>query len=122
MTVGKIYVGLIIAENWRAYKSSQSKMNNLKMVSFKGYCIFVQAKKNVLLEKLSIVVDAENCEETDGCVPLTFLNSTFIYRLKIKRRLVTMETLQVPTLTQILQPLLSNTLLIVVQFFVDACY
>lgn len=25
MTVGKIYVGLIIAENWRAYKSSQSK-------------------------------------------------------------------------------------------------
>lgn len=47
MTVGKIYVGLIIAENWRAYKSSQSKMNNLKMVSFKGYCIFVQAKKNV---------------------------------------------------------------------------
>lgn len=47
-------------------------MNNLKMVSFKGYCIFVQAKKNVLLEKLSIVVDAENCEETDGCVPLTF--------------------------------------------------
>lgn len=31
MTVGKIYVGLIIAENWRAYKSSQSKMNNLKM-------------------------------------------------------------------------------------------
>lgn len=72
MTVGKIYVGLIIAENWRAYKSSQSKMNNLKMVSFKGYCIFVQAKKNVLLEKLPIVVDAENCEETDGCVPLTF--------------------------------------------------
>lgn len=45
MTVGKIYVGLIIAENWRAYKSSQSKMNNLKMVSFKAYCIFVQAKK-----------------------------------------------------------------------------
>lgn len=45
MTVGKIYVGLIIAENWRAYKSSQSKMNNLKMVSFKGYCTFVQAKK-----------------------------------------------------------------------------
>lgn len=33
MTVGKIYVGLIIAENWRAYKASQSKMNNLKMVS-----------------------------------------------------------------------------------------
>lgn len=33
-----------------------------------------------------------------------------------------METLQVPTLTQILPPLLSNTLLIVVQFFVDACY
>lgn len=35
MTVGKIYVGLIIAENWRAYKSSQSKMNNLKMVEDK---------------------------------------------------------------------------------------
>ncbi|XP_078326074.1 voltage-dependent calcium channel type A subunit alpha-1-like isoform X6 [Crassostrea virginica] len=31
ISVGKIYVGLIIAENWRAYKSSQSKMNNLKM-------------------------------------------------------------------------------------------
>lgn len=72
MTVGKIYVGLIIAENWRAYKSSQSKMNNLKMVSFIEYCIFVLAKKNVLLEKLSIDVDAENCEETDGCAPLTF--------------------------------------------------
>ncbi|XP_056009827.1 voltage-dependent calcium channel type A subunit alpha-1-like isoform X8 [Ostrea edulis] len=35
MTVGKIYVGLIIAENWRAYKASQSKMNNLKMVEDK---------------------------------------------------------------------------------------
>lgn len=47
MTVGKIYVGLIIAENWRAYKSSQSKMNNLKMVSFIEYCIFVLAKKKM---------------------------------------------------------------------------
>ncbi|XP_078326077.1 voltage-dependent calcium channel type A subunit alpha-1-like isoform X8 [Crassostrea virginica] len=35
ISVGKIYVGLIIAENWRAYKSSQSKMNNLKMVEDK---------------------------------------------------------------------------------------
>lgn len=51
MTVGKIYVGLIIAENWRAYKSSQSKMNNLKMVSFKGYCIFVQTKKKCFVGK-----------------------------------------------------------------------
>lgn len=72
MTVGKIYVGLIIAENWRAYKSSQSKMNNLKMVSFIEYLFLFWQKKNVLLEKLSIVVDAENCEETDGCAPLTF--------------------------------------------------
>lgn len=37
ISVGKIYVGLIIAENWRAYKSSQSKMNNLKMVCASFY-------------------------------------------------------------------------------------
>lgn len=72
MIVGKIYVGLIIVENWRVYKLSQFKMNNFKMVSFKGYCIFVQVKKNVLLEKLFIVVDVENCEEIDGCVSLIF--------------------------------------------------
>lgn len=45
MIVGKIYVGLIIVENWRVYKLSQFKMNNFKMVSFKVYCIFVQVKK-----------------------------------------------------------------------------
>ncbi len=28
MTVGKIYAGLLIAENWKAYKTSQSKMTN----------------------------------------------------------------------------------------------
>lgn len=72
MIVGKIYVGLIIVENWRVYKLSQFKMNNFKMVSFKGYCIFVQVKKNVLLEKLFIVVDVENCEEIDGFVSLIF--------------------------------------------------
>ncbi|KAK3088414.1 hypothetical protein FSP39_018877 [Pinctada imbricata] len=31
MTVGKIYVGLIIADNWRAYKASQMKFNHHKM-------------------------------------------------------------------------------------------
>ena len=29
MTVGKIYAGLLIAENWKAYKNSQSKMGNV---------------------------------------------------------------------------------------------
>ena len=29
MTVGKIYAGLLIAENWKAYKTSQSKMGNV---------------------------------------------------------------------------------------------
>ena len=33
MTVGKIYAGLLIAENWRAYKASQSRMNGKGMVS-----------------------------------------------------------------------------------------
>lgn len=122
MTVGKIYVGLIIAENWRAYKSSQSKMNNLKMVSFKGYCIFVQTKKKCFVGKTVHCCWCWKLWRNWWLCSANFLNSTFIYRLKIKRRLVTMETLQVPTLTQILQPLLSNTLLIVVQFFVDACY
>ncbi|XP_074655928.1 voltage-dependent calcium channel type A subunit alpha-1-like [Tubulanus polymorphus] len=28
LTVGKIYAGLLIAENWRAYKASQSKINH----------------------------------------------------------------------------------------------
>ncbi|KAJ8300550.1 hypothetical protein KUTeg_022069 [Tegillarca granosa] len=31
MTVGKIYVGLMIYDNWKAYKASQSKFNALKM-------------------------------------------------------------------------------------------
>lgn len=29
MTVGKIYAGLLIAENWKAYKTSQSRMGNV---------------------------------------------------------------------------------------------
>ncbi len=29
MTVGKIYAGLLIAENWKAYKNSQSKMGGV---------------------------------------------------------------------------------------------
>ena len=33
MTVGKIYVGLLIAENWKAYKASQSSSFGLKIVS-----------------------------------------------------------------------------------------
>ena len=33
MTVGKIYAGLLIAENWKAYKASQSKMGSKMMVS-----------------------------------------------------------------------------------------
>ncbi|XP_025112114.1 voltage-dependent calcium channel type A subunit alpha-1-like isoform X8 [Pomacea canaliculata] len=31
MTVGKIYAGLLIAENWRAYKASQSANSNYRM-------------------------------------------------------------------------------------------
>ncbi|XP_064650227.1 voltage-dependent calcium channel type A subunit alpha-1-like isoform X7 [Lineus longissimus] len=30
MTVGKIYAGLLIVENWKAFKASQSKMNHTK--------------------------------------------------------------------------------------------
>ena len=33
MTVGKIYVGLLIAENWKAYKASQTSSFGLKIVS-----------------------------------------------------------------------------------------
>lgn len=33
MSVGKIYAGLLIAENWKAYKASQNASNNFKMVS-----------------------------------------------------------------------------------------
>ena len=32
MTVGKIYAGLLIAENWKAYKASQSANSNYRMV------------------------------------------------------------------------------------------
>lgn len=35
LTVGKIYTGLLVAENWRAYKASQNQNNSLKMVSNK---------------------------------------------------------------------------------------
>ena len=43
MTVGKIYAGLLIAENWKAYKASQSKMNNSIMVRHQSdTCIEVQ--------------------------------------------------------------------------------
>uniref|UniRef100_A0A0L8G4Y8 Voltage-dependent calcium channel alpha-1 subunit IQ domain-containing protein n=1 Tax=Octopus bimaculoides TaxID=37653 RepID=A0A0L8G4Y8_OCTBM len=31
LTVGKIYTGLLVAENWRAYKASQNQNNSLKM-------------------------------------------------------------------------------------------
>ncbi|CAG5127135.1 unnamed protein product, partial [Candidula unifasciata] len=31
MSVGKIYAGLLIAENWKAYKASQNASNNFKM-------------------------------------------------------------------------------------------
>ncbi|XP_069119459.1 voltage-dependent calcium channel type A subunit alpha-1-like isoform X4 [Argopecten irradians] len=31
LTVGKIYVGLLILDNWRAYKASQTKFNSMKM-------------------------------------------------------------------------------------------
>lgn len=33
MTVGKIYAGLLIAENWKAYKASQTKIGSRMMVS-----------------------------------------------------------------------------------------
>jgi hypothetical protein len=33
ITVGKIYAGLLVVENWRAFKASQSKMNHTKAVS-----------------------------------------------------------------------------------------
>lgn len=33
MTVGKIYVGLLIAENWKAYKQSQLNGQTLRKVS-----------------------------------------------------------------------------------------
>uniref|UniRef100_A0A0L8G525 Voltage-dependent calcium channel alpha-1 subunit IQ domain-containing protein n=1 Tax=Octopus bimaculoides TaxID=37653 RepID=A0A0L8G525_OCTBM len=32
LTVGKIYTGLLVAENWRAYKASQNQNNSLKML------------------------------------------------------------------------------------------
>ncbi|XP_035827272.1 voltage-dependent calcium channel type A subunit alpha-1-like isoform X2 [Aplysia californica] len=31
MSVGKIYAGLLISENWKAYKASQNASNNFKM-------------------------------------------------------------------------------------------
>ena len=34
LSAGKIYAGLIIAENWKAYKASQSKGGNHRMVRF----------------------------------------------------------------------------------------
>jgi hypothetical protein len=34
LSAGKIYAGLIIAENWKAYKASQSKGGNQKFKSF----------------------------------------------------------------------------------------
>ncbi|XP_013405209.2 probable voltage-dependent N-type calcium channel subunit alpha-1B [Lingula anatina] len=33
MTVGKIYAGLLIAENWKAYKASQTRTNHAKSVT-----------------------------------------------------------------------------------------
>lgn len=33
MTVGKIYVGLLISENWKAYKQSQQNGQTLRKVS-----------------------------------------------------------------------------------------
>lgn len=38
LTVGKIYVGLLILDNWRAYKASQTKFNSMKLVSIPYYC------------------------------------------------------------------------------------
>ena len=38
MTVGKIYVGLLIAENWKAYKASQTTSFGLKIVSVTFLC------------------------------------------------------------------------------------
>ena len=38
MTVGKIYVGLLIAENWKAYKASQTSSFGLKIVSISFLC------------------------------------------------------------------------------------
>ncbi len=38
MTVGKIYAGLLIAENWKAFKNSQHMLPNAMMVSFVLYC------------------------------------------------------------------------------------
>lgn len=40
MTVGKIYVGLLIAENWKAYKASQINGQTTRKV-WKYTCFFV---------------------------------------------------------------------------------
>ena len=40
MTVGKIYVGLLITENWKAYKASQTNGQSAKVVSFLWFVLF----------------------------------------------------------------------------------
>lgn len=32
LTVGKIYAGLLVAENWKAFKASQTRQGHLDMV------------------------------------------------------------------------------------------
>ena len=46
MTVGKIYVGLLIAENWKAYKASQTTSFGLKIVSASFLCYVLRFYKS----------------------------------------------------------------------------
>lgn len=55
MTVGKIYVGLLIAENWKAYKASQSSSFGLKIVSNKGQWLYLKRGLSRLVLFLSHV-------------------------------------------------------------------
>ena len=76
MTVGKIYAGLLIAENWKAFKASQSKMNNARgMVSLDVHNYDI---RYILWAIMSEMLATRG--EVSDCVILMVEKGVYLYR------------------------------------------